>query len=84
MIKKKYISTLLTMSEKELSEGIEQINSNNENALTLEEEYTPKLFSEDTTSEEENNSSVPLFLISSLEKLQCIPEPFQSPVFGFG
>ena len=39
-------------------DSIEQINSNNENALTLEEEYTPKLFSEDTTSEEENNSSV--------------------------
>ena len=33
---------------------------------------------------EENNSSDPAVLISSFEKLQCIPEPFQSPVLGFG
>ena len=38
-------------------DSIEQVNSDNETPLTLEEEYTPKLFSEESTSEEQNNSS---------------------------
>ena len=38
-------------------DSIEQVNSNNETPLTLEEEYTPKLFSEETASEEDDNSS---------------------------
>jgi cell division protein FtsZ len=48
-----------TVNEESLFEvdSIEQINSDNETPLTLEEEYTPKLFSEETTPEEENSSS---------------------------
>ena len=38
-------------------DSIEQMSSNNETSLTLEEEYTPKLFSEETTSEEDINTS---------------------------
>ena len=38
-------------------DSIEQVSSNNETSLTLEEEYTPKLFSEETTSEEDINTS---------------------------
>ena len=33
---------------------------------------------------DENNSSDPALLIASLEKFVCIPDPFQSPVLGFG
>jgi ubiquinone/menaquinone biosynthesis C-methylase UbiE len=40
MIKKKYISTLLTMSEKELSEGIEQINSKYAKNLKFKDKLT--------------------------------------------
>ena len=39
-------------------ESIEQNASNNETPLTLEEEYTPKLFNEENTSDESNSSSV--------------------------
>ena len=48
-----------TSTEESLFEddSIEQVNSDNETPLTLEEEYTPKLFSEESTSEEQNNSS---------------------------
>ena len=38
-------------------DSIEQVSTNENSPLTLEEEYTPKLFSEETTSEEDNNSS---------------------------
>jgi cell division protein FtsZ len=38
-------------------DSIEKVNSENENPLTLEEEYTPKLFSEETSSDE--NNSIP-------------------------
>ena len=37
------------------ADSIEQINSDNETPLNLEEEYTPKLFSEETTSEVDDN-----------------------------
>jgi len=37
-------------------DSIEQIFSNSDSALTLDEEYTPKLFSEETVENEENNS----------------------------
>ncbi|MDC0426597.1 cell division protein FtsZ [Pelagibacteraceae bacterium] len=40
------------------AESIEQVVQNDEEPLTLEEEYTPKLFSEENTSEEDNNSQV--------------------------
>ena len=33
---------------------------------------------------DEYNSSLPPVRIASFEKLVCIPEPFQSPVLGFG
>ena len=50
----------LISSEESLFEvdSIEQVTSENETPLTLEEEYTPKLFSEETTLEEDNNSSI--------------------------
>ena len=38
-------------------DSIEQITSENEAPLTLDEEYTPKLFSEETNSEGDNSSS---------------------------
>ena len=38
-------------------DSIEQISSNSDSALTLDEEYTPKLFSEETVDDKENNSS---------------------------
>ena len=38
-------------------DSIEQVEQNNEAPLTLEEEYTPKLFSEETSGEENVNSS---------------------------
>ena len=38
--------------------SIEQVSSNNHSHLTPEEEYTPKLFTEEPNSEEENNSSI--------------------------
>ena len=38
-------------------DSIEKVISDNEIPLTLEEEYTPKLFSEENTAEENNNSS---------------------------
>jgi cell division protein FtsZ len=37
---------------------IEEISSNSDTALTLDEEYTPKLFSEETTRSTDNNSLV--------------------------
>lgn len=37
-------------------DSIEHVTSNNEVSLTLDEEYTPKLFSEENNSKEENNS----------------------------
>ena len=40
MIKKRYISTLLTMNEKELSKGIEQINSKYANNLMFKDKLT--------------------------------------------
>ena len=40
MIKKRYISTLLTMNEKELSKGIEQINSKYTNNLKFKDKLT--------------------------------------------
>jgi len=48
------------MSNESLFEvdSIEKVILHNETPLTLEEEYTPKLFSEETTAEENNNSSV--------------------------
>ena len=52
-------------------DSIEQINSNNETPLTLDEEYTPKLFSEETTLEEKN--------ITSTEKNQ--EDDFEIPAF---
>ena len=39
-------------------DSIEQVTSNNEAPLTLEDEYTPKLFSEETASEKGNNSLI--------------------------
>ena len=44
----------------------------------------PSITSPSFSHIEENNSSVPLLLIASFEKFVCMPEPFQSPVFGFG
>ncbi len=38
-------------------DSMEQVTAENEDPLTLEEEYTPKLFSEETNSEEDNSSS---------------------------
>ena len=38
-------------------DSIEQVNPDNETPLTLEEEHTPKLFSEEIPLEEDNNSS---------------------------
>ena len=40
MIKKRYISTLLTMSEKELSKGIEQIDLKYANNLIFKDKLT--------------------------------------------
>ena len=47
-------------AEKNLFEAdsIEQIIPNNETPLTLEDEYTPKLFSEETALEEDSGSTV--------------------------
>jgi len=39
-------------------DSIEEISSNSDTALTLDEEYTPKLFSEETTRSTDNNSLV--------------------------
>ena len=46
------------MAEESLFEvdSIQQVTTNNETPLTLEEEYTPRLFSEEVASEENNNS----------------------------
>ena len=38
-------------------DSIEQISSNSDSALTLDEEYTPKLFSEESVENRNNNSS---------------------------
>ena len=38
-------------------DSIEQVSTNEDLPLTLEEEYTPKLFSEETTAEKDGNSS---------------------------
>ena len=40
MIKKRYISTLLTMSEKELSKGIEEINLKYAKTITFKDKLT--------------------------------------------
>jgi cell division protein FtsZ len=47
-------------SEENLFEvdSIEQVNQSNETLLTLEEEYTPKLFNDENVSDEDNNSFV--------------------------
>ena len=38
-------------------ESREQVTTNNETPLTLEEEYTPKLFSEETSLDENNSTT---------------------------
>ena len=38
-------------------ESIEQVTTDNETPLTLEEEYTPKLFSEETSLDENNSTT---------------------------
>jgi len=40
MIRKRYISTLLTMREKDLSKGIEQINSKYGNSFSFKDKLT--------------------------------------------
>ena len=53
-------NTLQTPTEESLFEveSIEQVNLDNETPLTLDEEYTPKLFSEENTSGDDANSEI--------------------------
>ena len=67
-----------TSTEESLFEvdSIEQVNSSSETPLTLGEEYTPKLFSEENSSEETNNSSA-----TEGEKLFDQEDDFEIPAF---
>jgi cell division protein FtsZ len=60
-IKEEVFSENITQNAAEESlfevDTIEQVSSDDGAPLTLDEEYTPKLFSEETISEEDNNSS---------------------------
>ena len=60
-------------------DSIEKVISDNEIPLTLEEEYTPKLFSEELSPEENENSSEEEQKLFDQEKNQ--EDDFEIPAF---
>jgi len=75
-------NTSQNLAEESLFEvdSIERVEQNNEEPLTLEEEYTPKIFSEETTAEEiDNFSETEEQKLFDLEKNQ--DDDFEIPAF---